>query len=376
MSIRDNASLFARRRAATSELDSGTGVPLQVCQEPEPKARDIVDSLPEWQTRRDALAIRSGKMKLSWRDIRGNRENLLAKAYQAGDRYAGEILLHAHHPLFLDIAKKSKKFWHDLSVEDMVAEAQIGFLKGVSRFDTAHESGSSLYWYAKTWAIQGVQRASRETGVTIRVPNKIHETGFNVGRYADCARLVSVCARLDEPIKDGEMTLVDILPAHEEPADERVAADEMLHGPLALAMSNLSPIQSEVLTRRANGETLSSIAVSVGLSGERIRQIESSALRAARVAAGSNTNAPVPSWGQGQDAEKSVKMTPALQLGETRGMWTVSEIVSGKDGALYVLSCRCGYRSEPTKLDNVRISGCQECAIASGRVKRTRGVKS
>lgn len=148
---------------------------------------------------------------VSHTDIRGEREAELIRRYQRGDRHAGEILLRAHAPLIAHCATKYGRGRHDLSPEDLLAEAQIGFLKGVARFDAAR--GAQLPTYACHWIRQSVVRTKIDTGTTIRVPVSQYDKGLGRddtrGRAAYNALHLS---RLDEPIggEDDDATLADL----------------------------------------------------------------------------------------------------------------------------------------------------------------------
>lgn len=217
---------------------------------------------------------------VSHKDIRGEREAELIQRYQGGDRHAGEILLRAHAPLIAHYARKYGRGRHDLSPEDLLAEGQIGFLKGVARFDATR--GAQLPTYACHWIRQSVERAKIDTGTTIRVPVNQYAQGLgrddSRGRAAYSALHLS---RLDEPIggKGDDATLADLCADGDDP--ERTVADEeqqrVTREALERVLGAMPPKLAEILRRRAEGETLERIAQTQGVTREAVRQRETKA---------------------------------------------------------------------------------------------------
>lgn len=230
----------------------------------------------------ELLAARAG---ITHKHIRGDREADLIRRYQAGDRHAGEILLRAHAPLIAFFAKKYNKGRHDIPWEDILAEAQIGFLKGVERFDPTR--GFKLGTYAPAWIRHKVQRVIADAGNTIRVP--VHMRGPQVEgekRYEREARHALSMAHLDAPLGDTDdsLSLGDILAAPED-VEGGVAEDEerrVLKAVMARALAALPPRLADILRRRTDGQTLEEVGDLYGVSRERIRQLEVEGKRALR----------------------------------------------------------------------------------------------
>ena len=243
---------------------------------------------------REVLAARKG---IAHKDIKGEREAELVRRYQAGDRHAGEILLRAHAALIASTTKPYRHSrWHDLAPEDLMAEAQIGFLEGVKRFDPT--VGVRLSTYALHWARRRAHRATADEGTTIRVPVHHHEGGKKgQKKHSNEARAALGVLRLDAPTGDeDDRTFADLAVDGAPLADERLCAEEereMVES--ILSRAGLTPRERTVLERRVltdEPETLAEIGLSFGLTRESIRKIEAGALEKIRRAHRKETREP------------------------------------------------------------------------------------
>lgn len=241
----------------------------------EPEEASPLVYLPTPPTREVIDARTKG---VSHNEIKGDREAELIRRYQAGDRNAGEILLRAHHKLIAYYAQKYSFGPHDLSPEDILAEAQVGFLQGVQRFDPT--SGFALNTYTIHWIRHAVQRSKVDTGNTIRVPVHVHDSAKKRDpndRLALAKNAARRLSHLDAPIGDEDgATLGDILAGDDNPEEAFAAqeADRVAVETLRAALAGLPPRLADVLRRRADGQTHEEIGQAYGLSRERMRQIE------------------------------------------------------------------------------------------------------
>lgn len=225
---------------------------------------------------------------VTFKEIRGEQQDDLIRRYQAGDRHAGEILLRAHAPLITRWVRWYGRGKHDLEFADLMAEAQIGFLHGVARFDFT--KAVQLPTYVTHWMRSRVERAKANLGSTIRVPVHLRDQRKK-DRADDDPRAVAArnalnLRRLDAPIgdEDGATTLADVVPDEDDP-EANVAEREDEHVRTSLAHAILAALperEADIIKRRAAGETLDDIGATWGVSRERIRQIEASAMVAAR----------------------------------------------------------------------------------------------
>jgi RNA polymerase primary sigma factor len=238
-------------------------------------------------------------------------ETELAARIKEGDAEAREKMITANLRLVVKIA-------HDfgglgLSLLDLVSEGNIGLMKAVDRFDAAK---GKLSTYAAWWIKQRMRRALANQSRTIRVPCHIVEKMSRFHRAhsqleGDLGReplpeelsheletsaedvqrtraaMVSMVS-LDRGVDEQEdQSLANFL-ADETcvPPDRELAAQsdlELLHE----ACTILSPREAVVLNRRFGlndgaEETLRAISRELGLTGERVRQIQRSAIRKLR----------------------------------------------------------------------------------------------
>ena len=204
-----------------------------------------------------------------------------------------------------------------LSHADLAQEGMFGLIKAVDRFDPRR--GLRFSTYAVWWIRHAIGRALADRGRLVRLPVHLLETRQRLGtlertlqrqlgraptreELADAAGLttdkldqvrqatVGAELSLDAPAGEGsDRSRADIFL---DPTETWTTPEESLHqeamaGELRRQLLFLSPIEREVLERRfalagTDEETLREIAADHGLSRERIRQIESNALRKLR----------------------------------------------------------------------------------------------
>ncbi len=116
--------------------------------------------------RRSVAPAPAKPRRVTHKDIAGEQEAALIRAYQAGDQKAGATLLEAHSPVISFYSMRQRN--RGLDDEELLQEGRIGFLKAVERFDPGH--GAKLSTYAMHWIRAAVQHAVRDTGTTVRVP--------------------------------------------------------------------------------------------------------------------------------------------------------------------------------------------------------------
>jgi RNA polymerase primary sigma factor len=233
----------------------------------------------------------------------------LAKRIERGDMAAKERMITSNLRLVVSIAKKYRGT-HDLSFLDLIQEGMLGLIRAVEKFDWRR--GHKFSTYATWWIRQAVDRGIQNRSRAIRLPVHVIERERRVSRVereltgklgrspddeevataarlsTDEVRAVREAARtvmsLDQPVGDDGGTA-----AHEmigsddlEPAEEIFASDA--RDALREALETLTEIERTVVMRRygLDGEdpkTLKEIGEQLGLTSERVRQIESGALR-------------------------------------------------------------------------------------------------
>jgi RNA polymerase primary sigma factor len=209
--------------------------------------------------------------------------------------------------LVVDLAKHYNG--RGLSLLDLVQEGNIGLMKAAERFD--YRRGFKFSTYATWWIRQGITRALADQSRTIRIPvhmtenyQRVHKAtrqlAQRLGRSPSLEEVASVVkstservgqtvqafqevVSLEYPVGDGEALLGDFIPDRESPtADSQVDRGEMTQQ-VAQALGSLSPREEAVIRLRfgiGQGEamTLEEVGRTLGVTRERIRQIEAKAL--------------------------------------------------------------------------------------------------
>jgi RNA polymerase primary sigma factor len=279
-------------------------------------AENLFDAVPS-SSDEPADNVTSDPLKLYVRQIGDGRlltaaeERELARRKDAGDEEAKRRLIECNLRLVMSITRNYTRA--NVPLLDLIQEGNLGLIRAVEKFDW--KLGYKLSTYATWWIKQSVQRALAEQSRTIRLPvhvadqvRKVQrarralgqklsrdpsveeiaaESGFPDTRVRMLLELVQDQLSLDTPVGDGESLMGDLIedPLALEP--ERETADRLRGEELAQALAQLKPRLQRVLVLRfgldeEHPRTLEEVGVVLGITRERVRQLETRALRELR----------------------------------------------------------------------------------------------
>jgi RNA polymerase primary sigma factor len=233
-------------------------------------------------------------------------EVALAKRVERGDAQAKEQMINANLRLVISIAKRYQG--HDLPLLDLIQEGVIGLNRAVEKFDWRR--GFKFSTYATWWIRQACQRAISGQSRTIRVPTHVDErrqrlrrarqrleaggraatreelvaaTGLSRLHVDEALDAVEAPVSLDQPVgRDADGSLGELFADPNATDPEEEAGEALREASVRRALRQLPDRQRRVLELRfgfdGEPQSLEAIARELGISRERIRQLESKAL--------------------------------------------------------------------------------------------------
>ncbi len=256
--------------------------------------------------------------------LEAEEEQEIAKKIAMGDEEAKEWLIKCNLKLVVSIAKKY--LGRGVELLDLIEDGNIGLMKAVDKFD--YTKGFKFSTYGTWWIRQAITRAIADDGKTIRIPVHLHEVVMNISKaehhlinmgiteptdeeiceyinsrkaqqnsksfvtvekIRNARNFTRVAKSLDDKVgEDEDSSFGDFIASEMESPDEAVSRNMLRETLMEVINEVLQEREKKVILMRfglypyTRPYTLEQVGEKIGVTRERIRQIEAKALRKLR----------------------------------------------------------------------------------------------
>jgi RNA polymerase primary sigma factor len=244
-------------------------------------------------------------------------EKRLAQLKDEGDEEAKQKLIEANLRLVVSVARRYSQSSGGITLLDLIQEGNLGLIRAVDKYN--HNTGFKLSTYATWWIRQAISRAIADKSRLIRLPVHINETlgrvrrasrdlASHLGREPTMQELAdhlnmpldkvtqlmtmgNAPVSLDQPMgEEGDSSLGDLVEDVQGVDPDQQAAEISMRAAVQKALTQLPERERKIIELRfgldegggGQPRTLEEVGQQLGVTRERIRQIEAKVLRKLR----------------------------------------------------------------------------------------------